>query len=167
MLYAVIMAGGSGTRFWPESRAERPKQLLDLAGERTMIQSTVDRLDGLVPSDRVLIATSARLADAMRDQLPELPAHMILGEPCKRDTAPCIGLAAIYLGRDHPDAVMAVMPADHVIRPTERFQAAIAQAVALVDAAPERIVTFGIKPTYPAESFGYIQRGDALDAAAR
>lgn len=163
MLYAVIMAGGSGTRFWPESRAERPKQLLDLAGERSMIQSTVDRLAGLVPNDHVLIATAARLADAMREQLPELPAHMILGEPCKRDTAPCIGLAAIYLSRNDPDAVMAVMPADHVIQPTEKFQAAITQAVALVEAAPSRIVTFGIKPTYAAESFGYIERGDTLD----
>jgi mannose-1-phosphate guanylyltransferase len=91
---------------------------------------------------------------------------MILGEPCKRDTAPCIGLAAICLSRDDSDAVMAVMPADHVIQPTERFQATITQAVRLVDAAPSRIVTFGIKPTYAAESFGYIERGDALDASS-
>ncbi|MCA9101022.1 MAG: mannose-1-phosphate guanylyltransferase [Pirellulales bacterium] len=164
MLYAVIMAGGSGTRFWPESRAECPKQLLDLAGNKTMIQATVDRLAGLIPEENVLVATSARLAEAMREQLPQLPPQMILGEPCKRDTAPCIGLAAIYLGRDDPDAVMAVMPADHVIQPTAKFQEAVQQAVALVQSSPQRIVTFGITPTYAAESFGYIQRGAALDA---
>ncbi|MEX0713063.1 MAG: sugar phosphate nucleotidyltransferase, partial [Pirellulales bacterium] len=89
MLHAVIMAGGSGTRFWPESRDARPKQLLSLAGGRTMIQATVDRLAGLVPPERLLVATNARLAAAMAKQLPQLPAGAILAEPCKRDTAPC------------------------------------------------------------------------------
>ena len=98
----------------------------------------------------------------MREQLPELPAAAIVGEPCKRDTAPCIGLAALLVSRDDPEATMVVMPADHVIRPAEKFQAAIRQAAALVDESPGRIVTFGIKPTYPAEIFGYIHRGEAL-----
>ncbi len=163
MLHAVIMAGGAGTRFWPESRADRPKQLLALSGERTMIQETVDRLDGLVPSERVLIVTAARMVEAMRRQLPSLPADSILGEPCKRDTAPCIGLAALLISRDDPEATMVVTPADHVIRPIAAFQRAISQAAALVDREPRRIVTFGIRPTYAAESFGYIERGAALD----
>jgi mannose-1-phosphate guanylyltransferase len=162
MLYAVIMAGGSGTRFWPESRDLRPKQLLKFVGQRSMIQATVDRLDGLVPSDRVLIATNQRQAAAIAEQLPQLPPSSLLLEPYKRDTAPCIALAAAHLVRRDPHAVMAVMPSDHVIRPTEIFQQAIQRAADLVAESPDCIVTLGIKPTYPAESFGYIERGERM-----
>ncbi|MBX7167204.1 MAG: NTP transferase domain-containing protein [Pirellulales bacterium] len=165
MLHAVIMAGGAGTRFWPESRAALPKQLLDLLGGRTMIQATFDRLAGLVPRERVSIITADVLVDAVAAQLPQLPAGAVVGEPCKRDTAPCIGLAAHLVSRDDPDAVMAVLPADHVIGPTEKFQAAMRHAVALVEESPGRIVTFGIRPTYPAESFGYIERAEPLAAS--
>jgi mannose-1-phosphate guanylyltransferase len=163
MLYSVIMAGGSGTRFWPESRDLRPKQLLKLVGDRTMIQSTVDRLEGLIPRDRVFIATNARQAAGIAEQLPDLPQSALLLEPCKRDTAPCIALAAAHLMKRDPDAVMAVMPSDHVIGPAERFQQAIQLAADLVAASPDRIVTLGIRPTYPAESFGYIERGERLE----
>jgi mannose-1-phosphate guanylyltransferase len=156
------MAGGSGTRFWPESRNQRPKQLLSLVGNRTMIQSTVDRLGQLVPADRVLIVTNARLVGPIAEQLPELPPQAILGEPCKRDTAPCIGLAALQLARTDPDAIMAVMPSDHVISPDSAFQEAIGAAARLVAQSPGRIVTFGIKPSYPAETFGYIERGEPV-----
>jgi mannose-1-phosphate guanylyltransferase len=166
MLHAIIMAGGSGTRFWPESRDLRPKQLLQFSGERSMIQATVDRLKGLVPPERMLIATNAKLAGVIGEQLPELPAEAILGEPCKRDTAPCIGLAALIVARHDKDATMAVMPSDHVIGPDAAFQQAIEFAAALVDESPARIVTFGIRPTYPAEIFGYIERGDRLETAA-
>lgn len=166
MLHAIVMAGGSGTRFWPASRAALPKQLLPLAGDRTLLEDTVARLDGLVPPDRVMIVTSARLLDAVRRQLPMIPEPGLVGEPCKRDTAPCIGLAALLVTRHDPDAVMAVMPSDHVIRPVERFQAAIRQAAALVAETPGRLVTFGIRPTYPAEGFGYIQQGAPLPAPA-
>ncbi|MBL9122029.1 MAG: mannose-1-phosphate guanylyltransferase [Planctomycetaceae bacterium] len=166
MLHAVIMAGGSGTRFWPESRNARPKQLLRLAGDSTMLQATVARLGRLVPVERMLIATNQSLVPAIAAQLPELPKSALLGEPCKRDTAPCIGLAALLLLRSDPDATMAVMPSDHVISPDEVFQQALRQAAALVDGQPERIVTFGIRPTYPAESFGYIERGAPLEVAA-
>jgi mannose-1-phosphate guanylyltransferase len=162
MHHAVIMAGGSGTRFWPESRADRPKQLLALTGTRSMIQETVDRLGTAIPPERTLVITAARLADAVRRQLPDLPAEAVIGEPCKRDTAPCIGLAAFLASRDDPEATLAVMPSDHVIAPAETFQQAILQAARLVDREPDRIVTFGIRPTYPAESFGYIERGAAL-----
>ena len=123
------MAGGFGTRFWPESRADRPKQLLPLAGGRTMIQATVDRLGDLVPRDRVLVVTNERLVEPIAAQLPQVPREAILGEPCKRDTAPCIGLAALYVMRHDPDAMMLVMPADHVIRPDAAFQGAVRQAV--------------------------------------
>src|SRR6476646_1077769 len=162
MLHAIIMAGGTGTRFWPASRNDAPKQLLQLVGEATMLRQTLDRLGDLVPHDRRMVVTNKRLVDAVRKQLPELPASAAVGEPCKRDTAPCIGLAALLVSRDDPTATMAVMPADHVIRPAEKFQAAIRQAAALVDESPNRIVTFGIKPTYPAEIFGYIHRGKSL-----
>ena len=162
MLHAIVMAGGSGTRFWPASRAALPKQLLPLAGDRTLLEDTVDRLEGLVPPDRTMVVTSARLLDAVRCQLPGLPESALVGEPCKRDTAPCIGLAALLVSRVDPDATMVVMPSDHVIRPAQRFRDAILQAEQLVAATPGRLVTFGVRPTYPAESFGYIQQGEPL-----
>ena len=164
MLHAIVMAGGSGTRFWPASRAALPKQLLPLAGDRTLLEDTVGRLEGLVPAERVMVVTSARLLDAARRQLPQVPEAGLVGEPCKRDTAPCIGLAALLVSRHDPEATMAVKPSDHVIRPTEKFQAAIRHAAAIVEATPGRLVTFGIRPTYPAEGFGYIQQGEPLAA---
>jgi len=165
MLHAIVMAGGSGTRFWPASRAALPKQLLPLAGAKTLLEDTIDRLDGLVPPNRVMVVTAGRLLDAVRRQLPQVPEAGLVGEPCKRDTAPCIGLAALLVARHDPDAIMAVMPSDHVIRPAEGFRAAIRQAATLVEESPGRLVTFGIKPTYPAECFGYIQQGEPLKAA--
>jgi mannose-1-phosphate guanylyltransferase len=162
MLHAIVMAGGSGTRFWPASRAGLPKQLLALAGPRTLLEETIERLDGLVPPERLLIATSARLLPAVHRQMPGVPT---IGEPCRRDTAPCIGLAALLVSRCDPDATMAVMPSDHCIGPVDRFQASILQAAALVDRDPARLVTFGIRPTYPAEGFGYIQLGEPLATA--
>lgn len=163
MLHAVIMAGGSGTRFWPESRGARPKQLLRLVGDRTMIQATVDRLGSLVDNQRILIVTAAALVDEIWNQLPQLKAEAIIGEPCRRDTAPCIGLAALEILARDPEGIMAVMPSDHIIASDDAFQRAIELAAQLVEESPERIVTFGIPPTYPAESFGYIERGAVLD----
>lgn len=162
MLHAVIMAGGSGTRFWPASRMMQPKQLLNLIGERTMIQATVDRLGDLVPPERVLVVTNRRLVGPISKQLPNVPANAIIGEPCKRDTAPCIGLAASIVLNKDPDAVMVVLPADHVIESDMTFQAAIRQASQLVEADNGRIITFGIRPSYPAEIFGYIERAESL-----
>jgi mannose-1-phosphate guanylyltransferase len=162
MLHAIVMAGGSGTRFWPASRAALPKQLLPLAGSKTLLEDTVERLDGLVSPESVMIVTAQRLLPAVRAQLPAVPASGLVGEPCKRDTAPCVGLAALLVARHDPDATMAVMPSDHVIKPAETFRAAIRQAATLVEESPGRLVTFGIKPTYPAESFGYIQQGEPL-----
>jgi mannose-1-phosphate guanylyltransferase len=162
MLHAIIMAGGTGTRFWPASTSDTPKQLLQLVGDATMLRQTIDRLGDLAPNERRLVVTNERFVEAVQRQLPELSNAAIVGEPCKRDTAPCIGLAALLVSRGDPDGTMAVMPADHVIRPAEKFRAAIRQAAALVERSPQRIVTFGIKPTYPAEVFGYIHRGEQL-----
>lgn len=165
MLYAIIMAGGAGTRFWPLSRARTPKQLLDLVGGSTMIQSTVSRLGSLVPPERVFIITNALLVDAIREQLPHLPPENIVGEPCKRDTAPCIGLAAQLVLKQDSDATMVVMPSDHLIQPDQAFQQALAGAAEMVDQNPGRIVTFGIRPSYPAETFGYIERGETVPSS--
>jgi mannose-1-phosphate guanylyltransferase len=163
MLHAVIMAGGAGTRFWPASRAGMPKQLLALVGKQSMLRQTVDRLGDLVKPEQTLIVTNERLIPTIQEQIPELPESSLVGEPCKRDTAACIGLAALLVSRNDPDATMAVLPADHVIRNASRFQDGIRQALTLVEKQPDRIVTFGIRPSYPAEIFGYIQRGARID----
>ena len=162
MLHAVIMAGGSGTRFWPQSRKRMPKQLLKLAGDRTMIQQTVDRCETWIPRDNVWVVTNAVQADETSRQLPDVPREQILLEPCGRNTAPCIGLAAIQILAKDPDGVMFVMPADHVIQPREIFQAAGQEAARLVAASPDQFVLFGVPPTYPATGYGYIERGAAL-----
>ncbi|MEO2046445.1 MAG: mannose-1-phosphate guanylyltransferase [Pirellulales bacterium] len=171
MLHAIIMAGGTGTRFWPASRIDAPKQLLSLVDDGTMIRQTVDRLSNLVTPERTLVVTNQRLTHPIAKQLPELPASSILGEPCKRDTAPCIGLAALLVSRDDVDATLVVMPADHVIRNADQFQASVRHGTRLVNdnsqknSTSGRIVTFGIRPSYAAEIFGYIQRGSPLEIA--
>ena len=164
MLHAVIMAGGYGTRFWPASRSALPKQLLNLVGERTMIQETLARVTGLLSPKDSLVVTNESLVDAIRLQLPELPPQAVIGEPCKRDTAPCVGLAAAIVARDDREATMIVMPSDHVIRDTPAFHSALRHAADLVERDPTQIVTFGIRPSYPAESFGYIERGEPLES---
>lgn len=165
MLHAVIMAGGSGTRFWPVSRAQRPKQLLPLAGERSMIEMTVDRLEGLAPIERIRIATTQRLAEPILDTVDRLGPTNLITEPCRRDTAPCVALAARLIAQDDPDAIMALMPADHVIAPADAFQSAIREAVTLIEDDPQRLVTFGIKPSVPSDAFGYIQWNRARQIA--
>ena len=117
MLHIVIMAGGAGTRFWPESRIARPKQLLALAGERTMLADDDGSAGQCGRQEECLDSDRAAIEDAVRKQAPQLPADHVIGEPCKRDTAPCIGLAALLISRSDPEGVMAVMPADQVIQP--------------------------------------------------
>lgn len=153
------MAGGSGTRFWPASRRHLPKQLLAFSGPTTMIQATADRLGETIPAARRMVVTSRQLVTAISDQLP---AARVIGEPCRRDTAPCVGLAAAIVAAEDPEAILLVMPTDHVILDRKAFARAVAAGVALIEADPFRIVTFGIPPTYPAESFGYVERGEAI-----
>ncbi|MEX0718495.1 MAG: mannose-1-phosphate guanylyltransferase [Planctomycetaceae bacterium] len=162
MLHAVIMAGGRGTRFWPQSRRRLPKQLLRLAGPRTMIQATRDRSARFVPDERTWIVANAAQAEETARQLPEVPRENLLIEPCGRNTAPCIGLAAIRLLAADPDAVMLVMPADHVIRPREVFEQAVRRGCEVVDRDPAALVLFGARPTHPATGYGYIERGATL-----
>lgn len=162
MVYAVIMAGGSGTRFWPASRKQSPKQLLRIVGQQTLLAAAVARLDNLVACTETLVVTNHSLVAAVRELLPDLPPSAILGEPAKRDTTACIALAASLLNKRDPNATMLVMPADHLIKPIEEFQHAVQQGVELVNADPSRLVTFGIKPSYAAESFGYIRQGNSV-----
>lgn len=159
MLHAVIMAGGSGTRFWPASRTDRPKQLLPITGEEPMLAQTVARLDPLVPPDRVWVVTNERQAEGVLSACPQLDRSRVLVEPCARNTAPCVGLAAVAVHAADPDAVMAVLPADHLIEPTEEFQRSLRAGVAAAEPGGT-FVTFGIPPTYPATGYGYIRRAD-------
>ncbi len=161
MQHAVVMAGGSGTRFWPESRRRRPKQLLPITGGRPMLAETVARLDGLVPTERTWVVTNAEQLAGAREACPELPAANLLAEPAARNTAPCIGLAATVIAARDPEAVMAVLPADHLVEPTTEFQRAL-RAGFEAAATPGRLVTFGIPPTYPATGYGYIRSGAAM-----
>lgn len=165
MLHAVIMAGGSGTRFWPQSRTEVPKQLLPLVGSETMIQATVSRCQPTVPNDRVWVVTNHQQLAGTKSQLASLPDHSFLAEPCARNTAPCIGLAAIHLLNKDPEAVMLVMPADHVIETSEQFMKTAALAESMIEKDSEKLILLGVPPTYPSTGFGYIERGDSLDDA--
>ena len=164
-LWAVIMAGGSGTRFWPASRTARPKQLLPLAeANRSLLASTVARLHPLVPAERVVVVTAAKLAEATRRELPDVPAANVLAEPAPRNTAPCIGWASRVIGARDPDAVVAVLPSDHHVADAAGFRAAVDKAAT---AARQRsIVTIGIKPTRPDTGYGYIEFGAKIDADA-
>lgn len=159
MLHAVIMAGGGGTRFWPRSRAQRPKQFLALTGDRTLLQLAFDRIEALTPPDRTWVITADTYAAEVGNQLEALPKSHIVGEPCGRDTAACIGLGAALIARQDPSATMLVMPADHVIEPVQVFRNAAHVAELMADEHPGALITFGVVPTYPATGYGYIHRG--------
>jgi mannose-1-phosphate guanylyltransferase len=162
-LWCVVMAGGAGTRFWPASTENKPKQLLTLVGDRSLLQLSVDRARALVPPDRILVITNAALAEACRAQLPELPADNIVAEPTRRDTAAAIALATALVGaRSSSGARVAVLTADHLIAPVSLFAEAVRAAVAATRERPQAIVTFGVVPTYPATGYGYLEVDDAI-----
>jgi mannose-1-phosphate guanylyltransferase len=162
--HAVIMAGGSGTRLWPLSRAERPKQLLDVVagqdgGVHSLLAEAFDRLRVVLPPDRIWVCTAARYGPQVRAALPELGADRLILEPVARDTANAVGLAAALVADVDPDAELAVVSADHVIRPVARFAEVLETAYHALAARPDSLVTLGITPTGPATGFGYVQRG--------
>ena len=164
MLHAVIMAGGAGTRFWPLSRIALPKQLLSFGREHTLLQAAVNRLAPTVSCEHISIITNQRLVDSIQQQLPQFRANAIIGEPAKKDTAPCIALAAALIAAEDDDATMIVMPSDHIIQPVEAFQHALSTAIELVEQNPKRLITFGVTPDRPAETYGYIQTDNELSA---
>lgn len=154
---AVIMAGGQGERFWPKSRSDKPKQFLSLTNDgETMIQKTIKRLDGVVDTDDIFIVTNTRYVGLVNEQLPDFPQENIIAEPRARNTAPCIALAARIIRRKYGDAVMLVLPSDHMIKFTEIFADTLYRAVEVAEKG-DSLVTIGITPSYPETGYGYIQ----------
>lgn len=158
MLHAVIMAGGSGTRFWPASRRHLPKQFLALATEIPLLRMTFERLGDLVPVNRLWVVTTVETAQATRNVLPELPPENILSEPMGRNTAACAGLAAQAIQKVDPKAVCIVLPADHVVGEEARFRAAMAAGAEFVS-REGGLLTFGVRPTRPETGYGYLELG--------
>ena len=163
MRYAVIMAGGSGTRLWPVSRRDRPKQLVPLIRGRSLLDLAVERAHAIVGPERTAVCASAAHLERIRAATPGTPDDLLLGEPVGRDTLHAIGLTAAVLARRDPDAVFCVLTADHLIEPVDRFGACMERGFALVDQSAERLVTFAIRPTRPATGFGYVEQGDDIE----
>mgnify|MGYP000942093949 CR=1 FL=1 len=160
-LAAVIMAGGAGTRFWPLSTEERPKQFLTLFGGRSLLQQSFGRLEGLVPPERILVATSERYAGLVREQIPRLPADNIIGEPLRRDTAAAVALTALLCRERFGDPVICVLTADHTISPAGEFRRELLSAAGAASGSGA-LYTFGIPPAYPATCYGYLEQGELL-----
>lgn len=159
--YAVIMAGGGGTRLWPVSRKKTPKQMLRIVGHQSLFQLAVGRLSGLFPPDRIIVVTLAEQADALHAECPELPLENYLIEPAPRGTASVVGLAASYIKFKDKKAIMAVLTADHIIENSEMFRRLLTTACEI--AAEDYLVTLGIEPTYPSTGYGYIESGNSLE----
>lgn len=159
-LYALIMAGGTGSRLWPRSRKSHPKQFLPLLSERTMLQETVDRVAPLIDASGIFVVTGREYVGLVCNQLPEVPTGNIIGEPSGKGTAPAIGLGAMAIAGREPQATMAVLSADHMIRKTAVFRQALQAAAAI--AQQGYLVTLGITPDRPHTGYGYIQRGQSL-----
>ncbi len=161
-LAIVIMAGGAGTRFWPVSTEVRPKQFLRLHGPRSLIQQSYDRVASLCPPERILVLTNERFVPLCREQLPELPAENVVGEPLRRDTSAAVALAALLCQGRFGDATMAVLTADHLIEPVEVFQRCLGSAARAARASGAALYTFGVQPSFPSTGYGYLQRGERL-----
>ncbi len=157
-LAVVIMAGGVGTRFWPLSTSNVPKQFLDFFGDRTLLQKSFDRVSDLVSPERILVLTNAAFVSMVKEQLPEIPIENIIGEPMRRDTAAAVGLAAFLCRKRFGNPVIVTLTADHLIEPVSLFQKTMLSAVGKA-AEEDALYTFGIEPNYPATGYGYLERG--------
>ena len=157
MLTALIMAGGKGTRFWPLSTEEKPKQFLNLIGEETMIQMTINRIKPIIPIERIFVCTGEMYVDLVKEQLPELPDRNIIVEPEGRNTAPCIALSAMVIDRYYKHSNMVVLPSDHLINDEEEFRNTLLAADSFIREKDEAIVTLGMNPTRPEVGYGYIK----------
>jgi mannose-1-phosphate guanylyltransferase len=160
-MHAVIMAGGRGARFWPRSRESRPKHLLDIISDKTILRETVDRIRPMIPPEKTLIVTGVSHAQELMRQLPDIPHENIIIEPMGRNTAPCIGMAALHIKRKAPDAVMLVLPSDHLITDENQFRKILSVAAAMARRGND-LVTIGIRPTGPETGYGYIELGAEL-----
>jgi len=162
MITALIMAGGEGTRFWPLSRKDHPKQFLKLNdNQKTMLQETVERINELVPLEQVFIATNEAYQKAIKKQLDGIPEENIIVEPMKRNTAACIGLSSVVIEDKYPGSTMIVLPADHLIKDQKRFVDILRKSI-MTAATGKNLVTIGIEPTHPETGYGYIHFGDQL-----
>ncbi|MEM1212886.1 MAG: mannose-1-phosphate guanylyltransferase [Planctomycetota bacterium] len=167
MRYALIMAGGSGTRLWPMSTKALPKQLIPFIGGRSLLQIAMERLDGLVPPERVYVGAGESTRDVMMERLPGMTADRFIGEPMGRDTLNAVGLGCAVLLAKDPDATVAIFTADHIIEPIDQFLEIVDRGYALAEAEPDTLVTFGITPTHAATGYGYLALGDAVSEYAR
>ncbi|MEI6166295.1 MAG: mannose-1-phosphate guanylyltransferase [bacterium] len=166
MRYAVIMAGGSGTRLWPMSRDVMPKQLIPFIKGKSLVQIASQRLEGLVPSAQRYICAANRQEPMMRQALPELGTSQFLGEPCARDTLNAVGFSAAILAKQDPEAVIAIFTADHIIEPIDQFLKIVDQGFRLAEQRPHTLVTFGIAPTQAATGYGYLQLSTPIEGGA-
>jgi mannose-1-phosphate guanylyltransferase len=166
MRYAVIMAGGSGVRLWPVSRRAKPKQLIPFVRGKSLLQIAAERLEGLVPPERLFVCAGLGHREAVMRALPALSKDRYLGEPVGRDTLNAAGFTAAVIQKEDRDAVIAVFPADHLIEPVDGFREIVARGYALAELDPNTLVTFGIEPTFASTGFGYLQLGESLEEGA-
>ena len=160
-LYTLIMAGGSGTRFWPRSKTVKPKQYLNIFGDKSLLQDTIERFATFTIQENIYIVSSATQAKVLEEQTPMLPKENLIYEPIGRNTLPCIGLAAMYAERENPDGVMVVSPSDHLITNNTLFESTVLAAAKIANER-DGIVTLGITPTYPATGYGYVQTAEDI-----
>ncbi len=165
-LYSLIMAGGSGTRFWPGSKAAKPKQYLNLFGSESLLQSTISRFAKFTSNDNIYIVSGKNQAKVLEEQTTMLPKSNLIYEPVGKNTLPCIGLAAMFAEKENPDGIMVVSPADHLIENDELFKDTVLAASKIADKR-DGIVTIGITPTYPATGYGYVQTAEDITGSEK